>query len=183
MNTDLKILFLDPDPVGQLLLFEGSLHCVEEGLFVKGFDDVVIGACLDAGLGRVDRRCTRDHDHGNVMPLDCFDLSKELNAIHLFHPNVRNNRVKGMGVKLLKGLGGLSDCPNIVPFKGESLLDGPPDGLLIVHHQDPFRIPSIIRHRYAPSHHRPAVRQWPWRTLPARFRIAYGRRAAGRCCS
>jgi hypothetical protein len=98
----------------------------------QGLGEVVVGPLLQRLHGRGDRRVAGHHDDFDRLVL-LADLSQEVQAAHVRHPDVAEEGVEEPILEQVERFGGRGGARHLVPPLGEGLLEEQEDGLLVVY--------------------------------------------------
>jgi hypothetical protein len=120
-------------------MLQGTTDAQEELVFLKGLEDVVVGAPANGfqgGRDVVDGGNHDDRDFGVVLA----EPIEELDAVHLGHDHVAEDEIRGDALDLLLGGAAVANRGAVIPLGFEHCRDDFADGFFVVHDQYIFKV-------------------------------------------
>ena len=128
----------------EVRLVGGVLDGDEDAVQVQGLADEIEGSLLDAVHGGVDVRVARDH-HDRGLDAVGDELLEDFGAVHAGHLDVAKNCVILLFLSHLASIGTIFGGIHLVILHLQDLLQGIPDGPLVVNNQNLHTLETFVQ--------------------------------------
>ena len=128
----------------EVRLVGGVLEGDQDAVQVQGLADEIEGSLLDAVHGGVDVRVARDH-HDRGFDAVGDEFLEDLGAVHAGHLDVAEDRVILLFFSHLASIGTIFGGIHLVILHLQNLLQGIPDGPLVVNNQNLHTLETFVQ--------------------------------------